>query len=124
MLTYEDKLTNFIEKNSDLVDQYNSIDCCPIPLEDSIDSIISGMDVMQKANKFSNFDSILKSAIHIAVRENVTIEDAFEVMKEAPGEWIPENSIQQYFKEINHIYTKNNNDFDIEYCPENRDKLI
>jgi RNA polymerase primary sigma factor len=34
------------------------------------------------------------------------------------------NSIQQYFKEINDIYNKHNNEYDIEYCPENRDKLI
>ena len=124
MLTYEERLTNFIEKNEDLVDKYNSLDCCPLPLEDSIESIEEGIETMKKANKFSNFDSILKSALHIAIRSDVPVEDAFDVMKEAPGEWVPENSIQQYFKEINHIYTKNNNDFDIEYCPENREKLI
>lgn len=124
MLTYEEKLTNFIDKNFDLVDKYDNLECCPVPIEDSINSIENGMEVMQKANKFSNFESILKSALNIAIRENISIEDAFEIMKEAPCEWIPENSIQQYFKEINHIYTKNNNDYDIEYCPENRDKLI
>ncbi|MEE3449029.1 MAG: hypothetical protein VZQ51_10490, partial [Bacteroidales bacterium] len=31
-------------------------------------------------------------------RENISIEEAFDIMKEAPGDWIPENSIQQYFK--------------------------
>ena len=124
MLTYDEKLTNFIEKNEELVDQYNSMDCCPVPLEDSLDVIEEGMNIMSKANKFSNFDTILKSAIHVATRSDIPLEDAFDIMKEAPGEWVPENSIQQYFKEINHIYTKNNNDFDIEYCPENRDKLI
>lgn len=124
MLTYEEKLTRFIDKNFDLIDKYDNLDCCPVPLEDSISSIEEGMEVMQKANKFSNFDTILKSALHVAIREDISIEDAFDIMKEAPGEWVPENSIQQYFKEINHIYTKNNNDFDIEYCPENRDKLI
>ena len=124
MLTYEEKLTNFIIKNEDLVDKYNSLECNPVPLEYSIDSIEEGLNIMQKANKFSNFDTILRSALHISIREDIPIEEAFEIMKEAPGEWIPENSIQQYFKEINHIYTKNNNDFDIEYCPENRDKLI
>lgn len=124
MLTYEEKLTNFINKNEDLVDRYNGLECCPVPLEDSISSIEDGMVIMQRANKFSNFDTILKSALHVAIREDIPVDEAFEIMKEAPGDWIPENSIQQYFKEINHIYTKNNNDFDIEYCPENRDKLI
>jgi DNA-directed RNA polymerase sigma subunit (sigma70/sigma32) len=34
------------------------------------------------------------------------------------------NITQQYFKEINEIYEKYDNDYDIEYCPENRNKLI
>lgn len=34
------------------------------------------------------------------------------------------NIIQIYFKEINNVYKKNNNDYNIEYCAENRDKLI
>lgn len=34
------------------------------------------------------------------------------------------NIIQIYFKEINDIYKANNNDYNIEYCEENRDKLI
>lgn len=34
------------------------------------------------------------------------------------------NSIQQYFREINNIYNKWGNDYNIVYCPENRDKLI
>ena len=105
MLTYEEKLTNFIDKNSDLIDKYDNLECTPVPLEDSISSIEDGMNVMQKANKFSNFDTILKSALHVAIRENISIEDAFDIMKEAPGDWIPENSIQQYFKEINLIWS-------------------
>ena len=92
MLTYEEKLTSFIDKNSDLIDKYDNLECAPVPLEDSISSIEDGMNVMQKANKFSNFDTILKSALHVAIRENISIDDAFDIMKEAPGEWIPENN--------------------------------
>ena len=50
MLTYEDKLTNFIEKNEDLVDKYNGLECCPLPLEESIESIEEGIETMKKAN--------------------------------------------------------------------------
>jgi RNA polymerase primary sigma factor len=34
------------------------------------------------------------------------------------------DSTQQYFKDINNVYERNGNDYDIEYCSENRDKLI
>ena len=36
----------------------------------------------------------------------------------------PSNSIQQYFKELGDIYARHNNDYNIEFCEENRDKLI
>ena len=36
----------------------------------------------------------------------------------------PTNSIQQYFKEVGDIYAKHNNDYNIEFCEENRNKLI
>lgn len=35
-----------------------------------------------------------------------------------------DSSIQKYFKEINKIYTENDNNYDIEYSPENRDRII
>lgn len=34
------------------------------------------------------------------------------------------DSTQQYFKDINNVYERNGNNYDIEYCEENRDKLI
>jgi RNA polymerase sigma factor (sigma-70 family) len=42
-----------------------------------------------------------------------------ELMVDAPS-----NSIQQYFKEVGDIYARHNNDYNIEFCTENRDKLI
>jgi RNA polymerase primary sigma factor len=39
-------------------------------------------------------------------------------------ELLSNNSTQQYFKEINEIYNKHDNNYNIEYCPENRNKLI
>lgn len=37
---------------------------------------------------------------------------------------LEKNLIQTYFKEINEIYKENEDECDIEYCPENREKLI
>lgn len=34
------------------------------------------------------------------------------------------DSTQQYFKDINNVYERHGNNYDIEYCEENRDKLI
>lgn len=34
------------------------------------------------------------------------------------------SSLQQYFEEVRFVYDKNGNDTNIEYSPENREKLI
>lgn len=39
-------------------------------------------------------------------------------------ETITFDSTQQYFKDINNVYERHGNNYDIEYCEENRDKLI
>ena len=44
--------------------------------------------------------------------------------KEEDEETIVFDSTQQYFKDINNTYERNGNNYDIEYCEENRDKLI
>jgi len=37
---------------------------------------------------------------------------------------VERTNIQRYFKDVGDVYDKNNNDYDIEFIPENRDKLI
>ena len=55
----------------------------------------------------------------------MSITDSYDMMSQKT--WRASSStssMQQYFKEINDIYNRNNNDYNIEYCPENRDRLI
>lgn len=48
----------------------------------------------------------------------------FDKEKKEEEETIIFDSTQQYFKDINNAYERNGNNYDIEYCEENRDKLI
>jgi len=69
-----------------------------------------------------NKDNSLLNALNYAIQNNVTIIDALQNVEAIEED--SENSIQRYFKDINTIYEKNDNDFNIEWCEENKDKLI
>jgi RNA polymerase sigma factor (sigma-70 family) len=66
---------------------------------------------------------VFKSALQNAVKYEQNIVDSITSITNEASESTT-NSIQQYFKEVGDIYARNNNDYNIEFCSENRDKLI
>lgn len=120
----EKKLQSFISNNADLVGEYESSEFA-IPLEYCSREVINSFENLVKINPGVDFNKTLKFALENAIKYNSNILDSFEVMiNEANQESQSPNSTQQYFKEVNNVYKKHNNNYDIEYCPENRDKLI
>lgn len=121
---FESKLQKFISDNIDLVAEYESIESA-IPLEYCGDDVIYLFQNISKLNKSADFNVVLKNALKSAIKSNVPITDSLEsIMVSSSMDQTSSNSTQQYFKEINDIYTKNKNNYNIEYSPENRDKLI
>lgn len=121
---YETKLEHFINSHAELVGEYESLDLS-LPIEYCGEDIISAYQKLARIDKTAEFNRALEEAFEYAVKYNVNIMDSFESLTaSAEHESKSSNSIQQYFKEINDIYNKHNNDFNIEYCPENREKLI
>lgn len=121
---FESKLQKFISDNIDLVAEYESIESA-IPLEYCGDDIIYLFQNISKLNKSVDFNVVLKNALKSSIKSNVPITDSLEsIMVSSSMDQTSSNSTQQYFKEINDIYTKNKNNYNIEYTPENRDKLI
>ena len=121
---FESKLQKFISDNIDLVAEYESIESA-IPLEYCGDDIIYLFQNISKLNKSVDFNVVLKNALKSSIKSNVPITDSLEsIMVSSSMDQTSSNSTQQYFKEINDIYTKNKNNYNIEYAPENRDKLI
>lgn len=121
---FESKLQKFISDNIDLVAEYESIESA-IPLEYCGDDIIYLFQNISKLNKSVDFNVVLKNALKSSIKSNIPITDSLEsIMVSSSMDQTSSNSTQQYFKEINDIYTKNKNNYNIEYTPENRDKLI
>ena len=121
--SYETRLENFITSNAELVGEYESLDLA-LPVEYCTEDIIEWGQKLMKADKTKDFNSALRDAFQKAVESGSSIIDSFEeLITEAQAD-TTYNSTQRFFKEINDIYNKHNNDFNIEYCPENREKLI
>lgn len=57
-------------------------------------------------------------------RDEEYITTPFFDKEQKEEETVTFDSTQQYFNDINTIYERHGNNYDIEYCPENRDKLI
>lgn len=80
-----------------------------------IDTIVESMLDTPISDSFSS--EIISSTIEDEIK-NITSK------KSKIKNTNPKTTLQQYFNNVGFIYEKNNNECDIEYCPENRDKLI
>lgn len=124
MSKYEESFNSFLSSHQDLIGEYENIDgivpleYCEVDIEDLYTNLL-------KIDKSIKYVNALEDALRYAIKYNTSIVDGFEMLISATlAESQSNNSIQQYFKEINDIYNKHDNNYDIEYCPENRDKLI
>lgn len=123
---FETRFQNLIDANFDLVAEYNEIGS-NIPLEYAFEDILDAYNSYKSVCKDAEFVQTVRVALQNAIRYEQNIVDAITTMtSEALSESsdAPTNSIQQYFKEVGDIYNRHNNDYNIKFCPENRDKLI
>lgn len=124
MSTYglENKFQQFIENNPELIAEYDAIDC-NVPLEYAFEDIMIAFENYKAVDKSADFMYTIKSCIHNAIKYEQSLVDAINALTTDVVDE-PTNSMQQYFKEVGNIYAKHNNNYNIEFCPENREKLI
>lgn len=115
-------LIGFIDKNEELIAEYEDlfgIDVLSLPIE-TIEDMIREIAATMK----TGFNTIAYNSFQLSINAEKDIISVLEDLRSSDNKLTPQNSIQQYFSEINDIYKKNNNDFDIEFCEENRKKII
>ena len=123
-MKFVDRIWKFIIKNPDLISEYESLENA-ISLEGNLIEIAELCEKYIKNHNINDVNGAIRSAFNISIKSNVNILEAFDSLLNHSNSYEDSyNSTQQYFKEINDIYVKNNHNYDIEYCPENRDKLI
>lgn len=121
----ESKFQNIIDSNYELVSAYNEIET-NTPLEYTFDDVLDVYNVYKNVNKGADFAYTIQNALINSVKYEQSIVDSIASMisELSDDKDKPSNSIQQYFKEVGDIYSKHNNDYNIEFCDKNRDKLI
>lgn len=116
------KFDRFISQNSDLVDQYEEI--IGTSIEYIKDEIIQQYRDLQKNIKNLDFNNLLSDSLTQAIIKECSVLDIVKDVAMIQDETKSKTSLQTYFKEVNDIYNSNGNNYNIEYCDENRDKLI
>ena len=114
---------SFLDKNEELAEEYQQAlgeDLWSLPISEIEDQ------AYMLANKLQmSFSSILNNSINHAIETETPLLEVLEGFNASDNLLEDEDSsIQKYFKEINKIYTENDNNYDIEYSPENRDRII
>lgn len=123
VLGLDSKFQNLIDSSFDLVAEYNAIES-NIPLEYAYEDILEAYNAYKNVNKNADFTSTIRTALSNAIKYEQNIVDSILSMTSDALQDNPSNSIQQYFKEVGDIYAKHNNNYNIEFCEDNRDKLI
>ena len=120
---YQRRFDKFLSKYSDMCAIYD--EAHSESLKDYEYDIYQMYLKLLKINKSYELNSFLYTSLSQSVRDGSNILDSINnyINKES----LPDddhNIIQTYFNEINNIYNKYDNNYDIEYSEENRQKLI
>ena len=91
---------------------------------ENIDELAQDMLQLIQKNQIpdSDVDVVLRNSIKAAIDTETSVLDILAVKDKIPTDMT--GSIGKYFEEVGKVYERNGNDMDIEYCPENRDRLI
>lgn len=116
------KIRNILTKNHILVDEYEKL--LAEKLEPQIYNIKIKLERMALVCTITPKD-IIKKALNRSINQKEYLIDVLDMMiNEESINTGGKNITKIYFEEINNIYKKNNNNYNIEWCKENRDKLI
>lgn len=121
--TFEKKLNKLYINSAELIEEYENT--CNDSFEDNITDLYQLY--CNLANIQSNADPVASvlSALNDSIRTRSSILDSFNsIISDAQLNTNDKTTLQRYFNEISRVYDKNNNDYDIEFTPENTDKLI
>jgi RNA polymerase sigma factor (sigma-70 family) len=121
--SFEKKLDKFRSNNPELIEAYESKtgDSFDDYTHDLYQMYVSLAKLRPTVDPIATIQSSLCEAIH----NNISVLDAFDsIIARAMMGGDDHSTLQQYFKELGRVYDKHDNNYDIVYCPENRDKLI
>jgi RNA polymerase sigma factor (sigma-70 family) len=121
--SFEKKLERFVSNNKELIEEYE--DKTGDNFEEYVHDLYHLYEKMIKVQSNTDMNILLQNLLYDAISNNNNILDSFDsAISRASVSDDSVNTLQQYFKELGKVYDKHNNDYDIVYCAENREKLI
>lgn len=124
--SFNKKCDEFAKKYDELISDYDTCSSNPfvLSIEDFYNCYNKYCTIISKISVENFLVMILDKSIEsgssvLEIFNQVLMEN--HLVENSASE---RNFIQQYFDEIKKIYDKHDNNYDIEYCDENRDKLI
>lgn len=118
------QLDDFVANNSELIGEYDSTEGT-FPFDFCKEEVLQRCQQILKVNKSYNFKTLLDSALRSAINyQEPLLDSLMTILKESQTPSKDINITQTYFKEIGEVYKKHKGDTDLEYKPENREKLI
>lgn len=105
-------------QQDDLAAQYFQV------TNENLDELAADMLQLIQKNQIadSDVDMVLRNSIKLAIDTETSILDILAVKEKIPTDLT--GNIGRYFEDVGKVYERNDNEMNIEYCPENREKLI
>lgn len=114
---------NFIDNNSDLISKYENE--CNDTFDENYDDLFKLCSKLNTSKLNVTIKSVIRTALINAISYQRNVSDCLgDLVEVVTDTGLSNDSINIYFREVNDIYNQNNNDYDIVYCDENREKLI
>lgn len=114
---------DFVDKNEELVEQYEQVfgeDLWSLPIQE-IEDLTRAIATKLKVG----FCSVLSNCVNNSINTKTPLLKVLSDLGTGEDSMVSNDStLQKYFNEINTIYTRNNNEYDIPFCEENREKII
>ena len=116
--TFTRRVERILSQDPDLAMQYT------LATNESIEDLIGDMYQLIQKNQVTDscVDMVLVNAIRIAISSETSVLDILSMKERVKNEMT--GPIGRYFEDVGRVYERNNNDMNIVYCPENRQKLI
>lgn len=113
---------DFVDRNEELVEQYEQVlgeDLWSLPIQE-IEDLTRAI-----ANKLKvGFCSVLSNCVNNAISSKTPLLKILYDLGTGDETITTDNTLQKYFNEISVIYERNNNEYEIPFCEENREKII
>lgn len=116
-------ISSTIDKLEDITQEYDNMSWFP-NIAEEVQDIVYKMEKFEMP-RYYDLLSFLRSAVLISISKQQRITDSVsELIMSIQSGSLEKTSLQIYFDDIKRTYDRENNNYNIQYCDDNRERLI